>query len=346
MVGPNSAGAVPGPICYDMGGTEPTVTDADLILGYLNPNYFIGGRMKLDKERSIQYVKEKIANKLGMDVVESAAGIYAIINAHMADLIRKVTIERGYDPRNFVLFAYGGAGPVHAGSYGEDLETIEIVIPSTASVHSAMGILASDIIHTYELSDPMVVPVDVDRVNQIFESLEQKGIEDLFSEGFKENDISIFRYVDMRYRRQVHEIRVPVPLKKLTSVDLEVVIKDFEILYEKSYGKGSAFREAGMEMITFRIEAMGKLFKPSIAKYDLSLKSPLRALKTKREVFFNKYKDFILTRIYDFGELQPGNIIEGPAIIETPVTTIVVNPDQIARVDRYKNVIIKYNEYS
>src|SRR5262245_55804215 len=152
-VGPQGAGASPGPVCYDTGGTEPTVSDADLVLGYLNENYFLGGRMKLDKEKTLAAIRERIAGPLKMSEVEAASAIYRIANSHMSDLIRKATVEKGHDPRKFLLFAFGGAGPVHASRYAAELGIKEVIIPITASVHGATGLISSDVIYEYGKSD-------------------------------------------------------------------------------------------------------------------------------------------------------------------------------------------------
>lgn len=339
-VGPHSAGARPGPVCYDAGGSQPTVTDADLVLGYLNPDYFLEGRIRLSLEKARQAIQEHIAGPMGMDMAEAAAAINAITNAHMSDLIRKVTIERGYDPRSCVLFAYGGSGPVHAAVYGQDLGVQKIIVPSTAATHSAMGVASSDVIHAYELSDHMVVPVDKERFHSNFLDLERRARADLEAEGFGE-DIVIKRFVDMRYRRQVHEITTPVSLGQLSQEDLEALNSEFERIYEMSYGRGSAFREAGIEMLAFRVEATGRIPRPVLARQKPGPRDPAPALKGEREVFFPG-QGFVSTVVYDMRKLRAGNALGGPAIIETPVTTIVVHPGQEARVDEYMNVVIEY----
>jgi N-methylhydantoinase A len=340
-VGPTSAGAVPGPVCYDYGGVEPTVSDADLILGYLNPDYFLGGRVKLNAEKARQALEHKIAKPLDIDPVEAAAAIYDIVNAKMADLIRKTTIERGYDPRDCALFAYGGAGPVHAGVYAEELGVKEVIVPITAAVHSAMGVALSDVIHSYSASDRMVTPAPIDRVNGNFEKLEMRTMEDLIVDGFEDKDILIKRYVGMKYRRQVHELIIPAPLGKLSEDSLKQLVVDFETMYEKLYGQGAGFREAGIEIATFKVEGIGKLSKPVMAKHPLGPPDSSKAIKAKRDVFFRKLGRFKKIDIFDMGKLKPGNIIDGPAVVETPVTTIVIHPEQRAEVDPYQNVVIR-----
>jgi N-methylhydantoinase A len=341
-VGPRSAGATPGPVCYDKGGTEPTITDANLILGYLNEDYFLGGKIRLNKDKAVQTFKTRIAEPLGISVEEAAFGAYEIVNSHMADLVRSITVGRGRDPRACALLAFGGAGPIHAEEYGR--EAMAIVIPYTASVHSAMGIATSDVIHAYEVAEPMNVPANVDACNAAFERLERTAREELLKEGFDEAEIELSRYVDMRYMRQVFEVRTPVPARTLSEKDLDEVYVNFEELYEKSYGKGSAYKEAGMQLVTFAVYGNGKIRKPLLTKSESVLEDALPALKGRRAVFSKEQKAFIPTDIYDFDRMKSGAVVNGPAIIETPVTTIVVSSDRKAVVDEYRNVLLRLRE--
>lgn len=342
-VGPQGAGAKPGPVSYDVGGTAPTVTDSDVVLGYLNPEYFLGGRMTLNKAKAENIIHEKIAEPLGISNVEAASGIHRIANSHMSDLIRKATVERGHDPREFVLFAFGGAGPVHANRYASELGIKRVFIPLTASVHGATGLISSDVVYEYGKSDHVLVPADIKRVNENFAALSEKAIRDLGKAGFDRDKITLKKSIDMRYRYQVHELNVPFPpdIADLTTRHLEEFYVAYDALYEKAFGKGSGYREAGMEMLTFRLTAVGKLPKPQIRREPLGRSEPERALKGTRPVYFTEYQDFTPTRIYDFANMQPGIEIPGPAIIETPVTTIVVNPHDLAMMDEFRNVRIR-----
>ncbi len=341
-VGPQGAGAKPGPVCYGMGGTEPTVSDADLVLGYLNEDYFLGGRMRLDKQAALQAIREKIAHPLNLGETEAANGIFRIANAHMCDLVRRATVERGNDPRNFALFAYGGAGPVHAGRFAAELGIKKIVVPMTASVQGAMGLISSDVVHQFARSDRLMVPVDVDRVNANFSSLCAQALEQLHAAGFGNDDIEIVRSVDMRYRFQVHELNVPFPagMTDISPGDMEKLYSLFDELYEKSYGKGSGYAEAGKEITTFRIDAIGRLRKPNIKREAIKKAPAERSRKGSREVYFEEHRGFIPTDIYDFERMQPGFEAPGPAIIETPVTTVVVNPGTRATMDEFRNIVI------
>lgn len=339
-VGPQGAGAKPGPVCYGLGGTEPTVSDADLILGYLNEDYFLGGRVKLNKMAAVQQIKEKIAEPLGISVLEAASGIHRIANSHMSDLIRKATVERGYDPRKFILFAYGGAGPVHAGRYAAELGIKQVVVPLTASVHGATGLISSDVVYEYGKSEHLLVPADVERVNANFRLLSDKALADLRAANVKDSDVIIVRSIDMRYRYQVHELNVPLLIEcaEITARDMENVYARFDGLYEKSYGTGSGYAEAGREITTFRLTAIGKLKKPNIKRYPVNRVNSDSHNKGERKVYFEEYGDFVQTPIYEFDRMNPGTEIYGPAIIETSITTIVVNPTDNAVMDEFRNV--------
>jgi N-methylhydantoinase A len=341
-VGPQGAGASPGPVCYRAGGDEPTVSDADLVLGYLNENYFLGGKIPIDKQAAERAIGEKIAAPLGMSIIDAAAGIYKIANAHMSDLIRKATVERGHDPRKFVLFAFGGAAPVHAGRYAADLGIKEIVVPLTASVHGATGLISSDVVYEYGKSDHLIAPFDLQRLNQNFSMLIGQARRDLESRGFTGADIEIVRGLDMRYRYQVHELTLLLPpgAADLQAQELNKLYDDFHRLYEKSYGLGSGYREAGMEVMTFRLTARGRLRKPSMTRQALNGKESSFAVKSRRPVYFDECRAAVDTVIYDFDKMKPGNELTGPAIIETPVTTIVVNPQDRAYMDEFRNMRI------
>ena len=341
-VGPKGAGADPGPVCYGLGGDEPTVSDADLVLGYLNEDFFLGGKMRLSKDAAFNAIQEKIARPLGMDVIEAASGIYRIINSHMSDLIRKATVERGYDPRDFTLFAYGGAAAVHAARYAAELGVKQVVVPLTASVHGAMGLISSNVVYEYGKSDHLLVPGDLDRINANFSLLVEKALADLRSTGFQQREIKITRSLDIRYRYQVHELNVPLAagIAKISAEEMDQVYGRFDELYEQTYGAGSGYRDAGKEIMVFRVIAIGEMEKPTIRSYPIEKNSVDKSLKGTRQVYFEEYDRFTATKIYDFSRLTPGAEISGPAVIETPVTTIVINPNDSAAIDEFRNVKI------
>ena len=339
-VGPQGAGSSPGPVCYGLGGSEVTVSDADLVLGYLNEECFLGGRMRLDRENALEVLRKKIAEPMNMSVADAASGIYRITNSHMSDLIRRATVERGYDPREFTLFAFGGAAPVHAGRYAAELDIKEIVVPLTASVHGAVGLVSSDVIYQYGRSERLSVPAEIKRIRDGFTGLVERAVSSLRAAGFAESEMHIVRSLDMRYRQQVHELNVPFApgIAGLSEAELEEIYDRFDELYELTYGPGAGYREAGKEIMAFRVVATGELKKPRLRKYALQQNHAEAALKRERPVYFEEQMDFMPTKIYDYGRLAPGSELAGPAIIETPITTIVINPKDRALVDEYLNV--------
>ena len=270
-VGPQGAGSSPGPVCYGLGGSEVTVSDADLVLGYLNEECFLGGRMRLDRENALEVLRKKIADPMNMSVADAASGIYRITNSHMSDLIRRATVERGYDPREFTLFAFGGAAPVHAGRYAAELDIKEIVVPLTASVHGAVGLVSSDVIYQYGRSERLSVPAEIKRIRDGFTGLVERAVSSLRAAGFAESEMHIVRSLDMRYRQQVHELNVPFApgIAGLSEAELEEIYDRFDELYELTYGPGAGYREAGKEIMAFRVVATGELKKPRLRKYAL-----------------------------------------------------------------------------
>ncbi len=337
-VGPASAGAVPGPACYNKGGVRPTVTDANVVSGIINPDYFLGGSIKLNKEKAHAVVKT-IADQMGITPVEAAGAIFDVASGYMSDLVRLVTIGSGYDPRNCALLAYGGAGPVHASFYGRQAK--EIIVPPTASVHSALGTVVSEVLHVYELSDPVNLPADPERIGRHFAGLEEKGLQELRQEGFKPEQCVIERFVDMRYARQVHELRVRIDGGAITAAALEAAVGKFEQQYRTYYGAGAAYREAGVQMVNYLVYTHVAMGKPRFPKRPLKSADPAAALKGKREVYLRRWRGGLEARVYERDLLQPGNLVPGLAVIEARDTTILVDKDQQAIIDEYSNVRIK-----
>ena len=337
-VGPQSAGADPGPACYNRGGQEPTITDANVILGYVNPDNFLGGKYTLDKESSLRAMR-RIANQLGMDAVEAASGAVQIVEFHMADLMRQMTVQRGLDPRDFVVYAYGGGGPVHAVSYSRELGCKTIVIPlgSVASTWSALGIQSADVLHIYEKAELFIAPFDAGRINAIFAELEDKGRTQLREDGIADENIRFSRSVDMKFRLQIHRVEVPVPGGTLTQDAAERLMRAFADQYEALYGKGSAFQDAGMEIGVFRVSAVGSMTRPALAH---KAQQGGDVAVGQREVYWRELQCFVSTPIYSGAQLAVRRNIEGPAIVEMPETTIVLRPGSAGQLDEYGNFIV------
>ncbi len=341
-VGPQSAGARPGPICYGLGGTEPTLTDVFMLIGYMDPGTFLGGSIKLDVEPARKALEEKIAKPLGMTVEQAAIGIYRLACAQITDLIREITVERGLDPRDFVLHSFGGSCGMLSAMFGAELGVRGIVVPYTASVNCAFGLVSADIVHQYAVTRTLPASAAPEDVNAIFAPMEQEALARLKSEGFDESNIRLDWAVDLRYARQVHELTTPVRADRpLDQAGLDQLIDDFEQLYERKFGKGSAYREAGIEMKQFRLTANGLLKKPEIPTLPVGGADPSAARMGKRDIFVEAENKLAPADIYDFDRLQPGNVVKGPAVIHTPITTIVLQAGQRGSVDAYRNVLIE-----
>jgi len=266
-VGPQSAGADPGPACYNRGGAEPTITDANLILGYVNPANFLGGKFALDKHSALRAM-QKVAGQLHMDAVEAASGAVQIVEFHMADLMRQMTVQRGLDPRDFVVYAYGGGGPTHAVAYARELGCRTVIVPlgSVASTWSALGIQSADLLHVYEKAELLIAPFDPERVTAVFADLEAQGRAQLREDGIADADMRFRRTADMKFRLQIHRVEVPVPAGTLTAHDTERLMQTFAEKYESLYGRGSAFKDAGMEIGVLRVAAVGTITRPSLSR--------------------------------------------------------------------------------
>jgi N-methylhydantoinase A len=344
-VGPESAGSNPGPACYGRGGDRPTVTDVDLIQGYFAPEYFLGGDKEMAADRAYEVFDKQIASPLGKSVDEAAADIYKLINSIITDLLRETTVEKGIDPRKFSLVAIGGAAGMHAASYARALDIPEVLVPHTASVNSALGLLSTDVTHEHIDVQGIEPPFRAAEINEVFEELSGTARRKLADEGFSAEKTGLKRSINMRYQRQVHELLTPVEADgELTQADIEDTVDRFEELYEQRYGEGSAFKEGGIEMTEFRVRGVGSLTMPDLKEHTLSESNPERARMGTKEMNFEAAGGRIDGALYDYEELTPGDEITKPGVILTPVTTIVVNPGDIARMDRYQNIRIGIQE--
>jgi N-methylhydantoinase A len=339
-IGPKSAGSYPGPVCYAHGGEEPTITDIDAILGYLSPAYFLGGRADLDIPRARRIFEEKIAEHLGLDLIPAAAAMYRLANSLFYDLLHKTTVQRGLDPRRFALFSFGGTAGMHVGAYGEDLGVSQIVIPYSASVHGAFGLVTADVAHEDQITHPLRAPFDLAAVEQSYGELEARITKQLEAEGFDRAQMRLNRAVDMRYRRQVHIVTVPFVGDVASEESLERTVELFERLYEEKYGPESAYREAGIELVSFRVRGLGAVGKHEFHAEEVGEPEAAAALVARVDAWVDKAGELQEVPGYDFDRLRPGNAIPGPAIVWTPITTLVVPPGQIARLDEHRNLVV------
>ena len=337
-VGPDSAGAFPGPVCYGRGGSVPTVTDAQLVLGYLDPDNFAGGRMKLDHEAALSSITD-ISSKIGMTPIECAAGICRIVELQMADVIRKVTVEKGFDPREFVLFAFGGAGPAHAGVFARELGVRKVVIPQrkAASTWCAFGAAAADVLHIFEHTEIMPTPVPAARINEALAGLEKKASLLMKSEGIAAARQRFEFSLDVRHKGQINEVEVPIKDSRLAPSYEASLRKDFVARYEQLYGRGSALAGAQLEIVVCRLRARALTPRPRLAASRRTTQAiPAKAVRRKRPIYWPGLGRRA-TPVFDGERLAIGNRVNGPAIVETADTTVVVHPRTILRLDELGN---------
>ncbi|MBU6270671.1 MAG: hydantoinase/oxoprolinase family protein [Betaproteobacteria bacterium] len=345
-VGPQSAGADPGPACYGKGNTTPTVTDADVVLGYIDPDNFLGGRIRLDRSRSVAAV-QSVADQLGLPLMEAASGIAKIAEFKMADIIRKMTVEKGHDPRDFTLFAFGGAGPVHASVFGAELGVQKVIVPlrEIASTWCAFGAASADILHVYEQVDIQGSPFDPGRINAVLDALREKADAQLARDGVPASRRRFTCALDMRHRGQINEVECVLATRSLRPSMLPALREQFFTRYEQLYGRNAAFREARLEIVTLRVRGTAVTPRPALPKAErLSSRVPKAARRPSRPVWWDGLKSRVDTPIYDGARLLPGNRVAGPCVVETAQTNVVVHPGRALRVDAWGNFEITFQE--
>ena len=340
QVGPKSAGAEPGPVCYGQDGTEPTVTDADLLLGYLDPDFFLGGEIVLDRRRAEAAMEEKIARPLGLSVTQAAEGVYRIINANMAAALRVVSVEKGYDPREFALVVAGGAGPLHAGMIARELEIPLILVPRESSVFCAAGMLISDLRHDYVRAFTSDwAKISLAEVNDVLKAMEKEGRANLDQEGIPAERVHIESSLDIRYVGQFHEVEVAAPTQ-LAGDDLKEVERRFHHIHDTLYGY--SMPEAPLEVINLRVSAVGVTDKPRLQSAPFVGVDPTPARKGQRRAFFAG--EWCETPVYDGLKCDHGFTVDRPALVEQPNTTILVPPAYRLVCDAYRNYIVHSRE--
>ncbi|MBC8458960.1 MAG: hydantoinase/oxoprolinase family protein [Deltaproteobacteria bacterium] len=333
QVGPESSGADPGPICYGRGGTEPGVTDADLLLGYLDENYFLGGEMKLDKEAARIGIEEKIAKPLDVPFMQAVWGIHDLINETMAAAAKTHIAEKGGNPKIVTVAAFGGAGPVHAYGLAKKLGAPKLIVPPNAGVGSALGFFtaprAFDLVRSHKVS---LDAADFGEIEKIFKEMEAEGIRTLQKSGTAE-DITFDRSVDVRFIGQGSETNVPIPESNFTSVKKKDVRKRFDEIYEKLYGR--TYPDSPVEFINFRVRASLPERLLKLPKIDKKTGLLDDAVKGQRQAYSGIAKDFIPYKVYDRYKLFTGAEFKGPAIIEERESTVIAGEDASISVDEY-----------
>jgi N-methylhydantoinase A len=345
-VGPQSAGSTPGPACYGRGGTQPTVTDADLVLGYLDADAFLGGRMKLDRDLAMQALAT-VGKRLSMEPEEAAIGIFRIINAHMADLIRKATIEQGHDPRECVLIAYGGAGPTHAAFYGRDIGSKSITVLPRSTAFSAEGMLTCDVVHTAlgarYLAAPFA-PADLAQLGTDLDRLGEQVLAQFEREGIDPGAVELTREVAVRYRRQAHNLNAevdPGPLDEGTAARIQ---ERFESRYVAVYGEGALLRGAPIELEAQSVTGRLPVAPPPLAAAELGEGDGSGAIRGERLAYSGE--GFVLTPVLDGSQLGAGETVAGPAIVERMGDSVVIPDGFEAAVDEYLSMNLRATDRS
>ncbi|MGP1254390.1 MAG: caprolactamase subunit alpha [Kiloniellales bacterium] len=332
QVGPQSAGAQPGPACYGRGGEDPTVTDANLVLGYVNPSALLGGRMELDRDKAYQAIKTKIADPLGISVERAAYGIFTIVNNNMVNGIRRVSVERGYDPRDFSLVAAGGAGAAHITALAREMGVASVLVPKLASGLCAFGQIISDVKYNYMASAPLRLDNAEAhaQINAKFAQIEAEGTRHLEADGFDRVKIDVKRSMDMRYVGQVHECTVEIGTFDISESTVGQVMQAFHDRHEQLYTYAEP--HSTIEVVNIESTLYGRVDKPKPPR--IADGSDVEAaVKTRRQMIFSADGTQVEAPVYDGAQLGAGSVIAGPAVIEEETTTIVIEPNWMAELD-------------
>lgn len=338
-VGPRSAGAAPGPVCYGLGNEEPTVTDANVVLQTLNPTHLLGGRMAIDRDRAEAAIG-RLADRLGLDVMTTAQGIVSVVTANMAKAIRVISVQRGHDPREYTLVAFGGAGPLHAAHLARELEIPRILVPRNPGILCALGLLLSDLKTNYAQTRLMLVnDASLSRMVETFEALERRAADWFEREGIAPGARMLRRTVDMRYAGQNYELPVPFPDGPPGPALLGELTAGFEAAHEQMYGYVAS--EEPVQAVTFRLEAAGAVRRAEIRAHQPAPAGATGEATGRREVWLAEAGKLVDCPVYDRERLAPGQGIAGPAIVEQMDATTLLLPGQTATVDPYLNLIVE-----
>jgi len=348
-VGPKSAGSMPGPVAYDLGGEEATVTDADIVLGYINPDYYHGGRMTLNKDAATLAIEQRLAKPLGIRVEEAALLVKMVVDAAMAEIITKETLLKGYNPADFILFANGGAGPTHACGYGFRSGIRKIVISPYSPYSCAFGSAGMDVVHIYEQSVriPLIAAQskqylkDYEEFNKVVRSLQEKALRDVTGQGFSVESVVFDLEMEAKFGGQIHICRTSCPRLALESEDdCKAIYQQFERDYSEQYSRLSVFPEGGVEIHSIILRATIPVPKLEVSEHPLLGENPDQALKEHRLVYWET-TEFMKTPIYAQSLLGNGNVVLGPAIVEAESTTTVIPGGVRATVDSYHNLVLE-----
>lgn len=339
-VGPQSAGADPGPVCYGLGGNKPTVTDANVVLGRINPSFLLGGEMPVYLEKAKQIIEDRIARPLGIDLIEAAEGIITVVNANMIRGIRRVSVEKGYDPRDFALIPFGGAGPLHGVELAKALNMNRVIVPLYPGIASAFGMLSADVRHDYVQTKICVSEnLKLQEIQVIYDEMESYATRQLEIEGFKGPTLQLSRFVDMRYLGQSYELSLPFPSGTISPEMISCLSNEFHLSHERAYGYARIGEK--VEFVNLRLVALGKLPRSEIAG-DWPSEGAPAIPSGHRQVLFDGQQ--FKTPIYKREHLLQGQSLFGPVIIEQLDSTTVVPPGYRVSVEHGGNIIIELEE--
>ena len=334
QVGPESAGAVPGPASYGKGGDLPTVTDANLALGYLDPGNFLGGNAKLDRSLAEKAVAGHVAQPLGLSMIEAAEGISTVVSTSISEGVRLMSVQRGVDPRQFTMMAFGGAAGLQAGKVARQLQVEKVIIPAAAAVLSAHGMLSTDLKYDYSRSYPAaLLGIDLDAVKGIVSGMESEGRDKLLGQGVPESDIEVTVSADMRYLDQIYEVNVPLPsLAQDPAACLDQWAANFHNRYQELYSYSQSEQE--IRLVTLRATVVGRLPKLDPPPLDTGNTGPPKE-KSRRDIYLGGWVE---APVYEIGDLSPGSSITGPAILESDFTTVLVEARDSVTIDAYGGI--------
>jgi N-methylhydantoinase A len=338
-VGPRSAGAVPGPACYGLGNDAPTVTDANVVLQTLNPTHLLGGRMPIDRARAEASIA-RLAAPLGLDVTATAQGIVSVVTANMAKAIRVISVQRGHDPREYTLVAFGGAGPLHAARLARELEIPRVLVPRHPGILCALGLLLSDLKTNYAQTRlTRLAPEAVPSMTETFDALESRAAAWFDGEGIAPTARTLRRTADMRYAGQNYELPVPWPAAPSPAALVKELTAGFERAHEQLYGYIAA--EEPIQAVTFRLEAIGAVRRAELRPHPRATSDVNSAIVARRDVWLAEAGAFVPCPVYDREQLGPGHEFSGPAIVEQMDATTLLLPGQGGTVDPHLNLIVE-----
>jgi len=342
QVGPHSAGSTPGPAAYGRGGLEPTVTDAMVVMDLIDPANYLGGRVELRKDLAQEAIHKYIAEPMDWSIDEAAAAIHDLVVANMANAVREVSVSRGHDPREFVFYAYGGTMPWFAAQLATHLDIGTVLIPQNSSVFCARGLLTSDFVLRQDktVQSMLAGPEEIERVNAVADDLLTQCLEMMRAEGFSDSEIELTRSGDFQFAGQVHALPMPMPARDLTEADVPALQQQFHDVYERTYGKGTAW-PVPPQLVNYAVTATGKLARPPVTAEPLAPNSLAAMLKTDREVYMPTDRRREVVPVYDERKFTPGSRLSGPALVESIDTTLLVPRGVTAERDELLNVLLR-----